>query len=135
MDSNSTEIEKSTVALGIESDIDKEEASPKVTSNLMPKFELHKKNNVFNEIGYENVFINKSEKEDDISTDETSREVDDMSSLLESNTLALSKNQDAMERKTEDQNKDEKNNHIENKANISTATQDDPADVLVKNPK
>ena len=58
----------------------------------------------------------------------TSGEVDDMSSLLEFNTLALSKNHD-------DQNKDEKNNYVENKANISTETQDDPADVLVKNPK
>ena len=67
--------------------------------------------------------------------DKTSNEVYDMSLLLEFNTLALSKNQDTMEKKTEDQNKDEKNNHVENKANISTATQDDPADVLVKNPK
>ena len=74
------------------------------------------------------VLIKKSKLQDNVSTDKTSGEVDDMSSLLEFNTLALSKNHD-------DQNKDEKNNHVENKANISTETQDDPADVLVKNPK
>ena len=57
--------------------------------------------NVFNEIGHENVFISKSKNEDDVSTDQTSKEeVGDMSSTLESDNLESIKNLGSVKVKT-----------------------------------
>ena len=174
MNSNSTEIEKSTVAPGIEPDpdIDKEEANSKDTSDLKPKInvdikpnistrkilpyeeckswnsvcisekeekyhdsinELGKKDEVLNETGYANVFINKSKKEDDISTDETSKEVGDMSTL-ESDNLESIKNLGSVKLKTTNQNKVGVRNKTEHKAEDSMVTINDPSNVFLNSP-
>ena len=57
-----------------------------------------------------------------------------MSSLLESDILALFKNFDTVEEDTQGQSKDGRKNYLQSKAENSTATQVDPADVLLKNP-